>query len=411
MSEAFALHEVLCDDQGRPVSAGHIWNFDAQALDATHPEVEAHLERIADTIAHRWGFGFVKIDWCYSGALPARRHDPKATRAQALRRGLEAIRRGLGNEPFLLGCGCPFGPAIGVVDAMRIGPDTAPSWEPLIWNMPWASPFLKSERSLASLRNSIRHTLNLSTLHGRWWWNDPDVVMVRQNETRLSEDEVKSNISLVGLQGGLVVNSDDLTRLPPERVDLSALLTPILSPGARALDLLRDEMPEYYELAMERPWGRWRVVDVFNWTGAPETRTLRRAEMGLPADTRLHVFDFWNRTYWLQAASDVVLHGIPAHGCRLLRIAEDDRRPALVGDTLHVVQGGEVETFEARADGIEIHIIDLQRAAAGELWFWLPSPPVRVLCGGSPIAARRIAPDVYALPLQLQGPAKIQISL
>ena len=57
-------------------------------------------------------------------------HDPARTRAERLRLGLEAIRAGAGDDAFLLGCGCPLGPAIGVVDGMRIGPDVAPWWFP-----------------------------------------------------------------------------------------------------------------------------------------------------------------------------------------------------------------------------------------------------------------------------------------
>ena len=104
---------------------------------------------LAETLTHRWGFGLLKLDFCYAGALPGRRYDPHATRAQALRRGLEVFRQAAGDETFLLGCGCPFGPAIGVVDAMRIGPDTAPAWEPWFNWAPWATRLLQ-KRALAA---------------------------------------------------------------------------------------------------------------------------------------------------------------------------------------------------------------------------------------------------------------------
>ena len=142
----------------RPVNSGYFYSFFGYALDATHPAVPEHLERLGRTL-RGWGFGFIKADFCYAGALPARRHDPSLTRAQALRRGLEALRRGLGEETFLLGCGCPYGPALGIVDAMRIGPDTAPGWRPELWSLPWTRPLLRAERSLPSLRNALRHVL------------------------------------------------------------------------------------------------------------------------------------------------------------------------------------------------------------------------------------------------------------
>jgi hypothetical protein len=53
--------------------------------------------------------------------------DRSLTPAQRVRAGYDAIRRGAGDDTFLLGCGAPQGACIGVVDGMRIGPDVAPA--------------------------------------------------------------------------------------------------------------------------------------------------------------------------------------------------------------------------------------------------------------------------------------------
>ena len=82
----------------------------------------AWLAELAQTAVQQWGYRVLKLDFLYAAALPGVRHDAGATRAQALRRGLQAIRDGAG-DAFLLGCGCPFGPAVGLVDGMRIGLD------------------------------------------------------------------------------------------------------------------------------------------------------------------------------------------------------------------------------------------------------------------------------------------------
>ena len=74
------------------------------------------------------GFSYLKLDFLYVAAMQATAHDPRVTRAGRLRRGLAAIRDGAGDDTFLLGCGCPLGAAVGMVDGMRIGPDVAPSW-------------------------------------------------------------------------------------------------------------------------------------------------------------------------------------------------------------------------------------------------------------------------------------------
>src|SRR5690606_36022780 len=87
----------------------------AAALDPTHPGVQEHVASVCATLTREWGFRFLKLDFLYAASLPGARHDPRATNAEALRTGLEAIRRAVGDEVRLLGCGCPLGPAIGVV--------------------------------------------------------------------------------------------------------------------------------------------------------------------------------------------------------------------------------------------------------------------------------------------------------
>lgn len=373
---------LVKDEKGRPLRSGFFTHFFGYALDASHPAVLEHLRVLMDKIAHQWGFGFIKTDFVYAGALPGVRHNPNLTRAQVFRQGMQAIRQGIGEETFLLGCGCPFGPAIGIVDAMRVGPDTAPAWYPYLWNMSWAGPLIREERSVASLRNNIRHTLGLSALHRRWWWNDPDCLMVRDQDTHLTEDEVISSLSLIGLSGGLLINSDDLTRLSPQRQQLVSLLTPILSPGARPLDWLEREMPEIYDLPINQPWGDWHVVAIFNWQDRPAAPRLAVERLGFKPDEDLHVFDFWRRSYRLHQGAAIPLGEIPPHGCRVLRICRLDAMPRLVGSTLHITQGGEIHDWQTTKDGLQIEFADLGRKADGEIWLSLPLTPIQARLDG-----------------------------
>ena len=202
--------------------SGFFWDFFGNSLDPSNPEVLDWVRELMSTVVHEWGFTFVKTDFTYPGLSGCGRY-PKLTRAQAYRKGMEAIREGIGEKAFLLGCGSPYRPCIGLVDAMRVGPDTAPNWNPYLWKK-WAAPFIKGETGNGSLRNNIRQTLNMSCLHGRWWWSDPDCLMVRDYDTTLNDDEIRSSVTLIGITSGLVINSDDLTRLSASRQRLVALL-------------------------------------------------------------------------------------------------------------------------------------------------------------------------------------------
>lgn len=384
---------LLRDGHGRPVRAGHLYSFSGRALDLSHPGALEHVRRMGETL-RQWGFGFIKADFCYAGALPGARFDPRVTRAQGLRRGLSALRAGIGEETFLLGCGCPFGPAIGIVDAMRVGPDTAPSWHPELWSAAWTRPLLRRERSVPSLRNTMRHTMAHSALHRRWWWNDPDCLLVREESSRLTADEVRSAVSLLGLSGGMVISSDEVARLSPQRRGWLALATPILSPGGRSLDMLEREMPELYDLPVRTGWGSWHVALVANWTDRPRRGSLELARLGLPPEEPVHLFDFWNHSHVRHQGPLVDLGRLEPHASRLLRICP---APAavLVGSTLHITQGLEVSSIRSGTDAgrLQVELRDLGRSVEGELWF--------VRADG----------ELRAVPVKVSGPAVIDVDL
>lgn len=183
-----------------------------RVLDTTHPEVLEHLESTFATIVREWGYRILKLDFLYAASIPGTRHNPGLTRAAALHEGLQAIRRGAGEDAYLIGCGCPMGPALGVVDAMRIGPDVTP-----YWNHALGKTFGRREHGLAT-EHAIYNILSRSIFDSLWWTNDPDCLMVRDQDTRLTLEEVRCLATAIGITNGMLVYSDALDKLPAERI-------------------------------------------------------------------------------------------------------------------------------------------------------------------------------------------------
>ena len=395
----------------KPINAGFLYNMFIQALDISHPAVLEHLRNLMDQISHQWGYGMVKVDFINAGALPGIRNNPKLTRAEVLRGGLEALRQGAGEQTFLLGSGCPFGPAIGVVDAMRIGPDTAPSWEPYFHWLKWVGPLIKKEPSVPSLRNAIRHTLNLSTLQQRWWWNDPDCLLVRDTDTRLTESEVQSAVTLVGLSGGMLVTSDGLRKLNPERVSWVSLLVPNLALRGLPLDWLDHHMPELYQVKLQTAGQVWQTVALFNWQDHPADLSLKFTKLGYKSGISLHMFDFWAKKYQHLTAPEMVFEHVSPHGCKLLRICAVGISPHLVGDTLHVSQGAEISSWQVNEDELVIETVDMGRRVVGELWLALANPPKTIHCNGERVIVEDKGERIYVLHVKFKGIARIDVLL
>ena len=219
---------------------GHVF-----VLDTSRDDVCEHLMRVFAGLTGM-GFTYHKIDFLFMVAMRCQSHDPRVTRAGRLRRGLEAIRRGAGEDAFVLGCGSPLGAAVGHVDGMRIGPDVAPFWEP--------RPLIPApgiEPVEPSTKNAIRNVLARAWMHRRLWLNDPDCLMVREQGTELSVDQVRSLAGAIAATGGMLIFSDDVPRLGEaelERVREVAALGREVDAGAqrgtaRAVGLLESEIP------------------------------------------------------------------------------------------------------------------------------------------------------------------------
>jgi alpha-galactosidase len=183
---------------------GGNWGGWAVALDTTRPDVLDHLRTTYAAITAD-GFDYHKIDFCYAAALPAKRHDPTKTRAEALRAGLEAVRDGIGDDAFLLGCGCPFGPAVGVVDAMRVSADVAPNWAP---KAHWPGFY---ETAPAAV-NAIAASVLRAPLHRRVFINDPDCLLLRPTDTDLDASQRSLLAAVITGTGAFTLLSDDLER-------------------------------------------------------------------------------------------------------------------------------------------------------------------------------------------------------
>jgi alpha-galactosidase len=166
------------------------------ALDVTRTGAEAYLREVFGTFRDL-GIDYFKIDFIYAGAMDGRRAEPGVTGVEAYRRGLQIVREAIGPDAYLLGCGAPILPSVGLVDAMRVGPDIAHHVEPA-----------DGDLSQPSQRAATQNTRWRAWQHGRFWVNDADCVVAGPHvEHREDWADVVERYS------GLRVSSDRLRAL------------------------------------------------------------------------------------------------------------------------------------------------------------------------------------------------------
>ncbi len=177
-------------------------------LDTTHPEVAAHLEQVAAAVVDA-GFPYLKLDFTFSPSVDGGYTDAGRTPAERVRAGFAALRRGAGEDAFLLGCGVPLSNVVGLVDANRIGPDVAP-----VWALDPADEMVPGYLGIQpATGHAFANTLTRSFMHRRLWLNDPDCLMLRTTDTELGEAAARTWALAVGVSGGMALVSDDLALL------------------------------------------------------------------------------------------------------------------------------------------------------------------------------------------------------
>lgn len=323
-----------------------IWG--GTSLDLTHPEVLQHIEDLSKTMLS-WGFNYFKMDGIWTGTVTEQvyindgykndsignnklLYNPSITQIEAFRNGLKTIRKATNNEVFLSGCNISqnmrsFGSSIGLVDAMRIGPDFNHDGE--------------------SIRTGAIRASRLYFLNGRVWWNDPDPSMIRESGESSADASAKGIGSLtrarllpsfVALSKQFFLSSDWLPNLPEERLEIMKRCMASHDGIARPVDAFDENLP-YIWLASDSKSGVERnVIGLFNWKTKRKTITCTLEWAGLSSIDDYYAFDFWENKP-LPKTIKSISSRLSSESCQILALRAKSDHPVVVSTSQHVTQG------------------------------------------------------------------------
>jgi hypothetical protein len=299
------------------------WGGKVYGLDAAQAAVTDFLRDLARHAVSEWGYDYLKLDLLHFGSAGTRRNR-RMSPAESYRTGLRALREGAGRA-FVLGCRAPLQHTSGLVDAMRIGPDTYASFD--------------------DLQPAARAVALRSHFNGAAWLNDPDCLVVREP---LTLDEARSWATMVALCGGVTLASDVLGRLPAGRVELLQRAMPVAPVRSRVFDLAvetRDgDPPPAWLLAQVRD--DWWMLAIVNWRDTPRRFALSLAAHGVRGP--LASYDVWADRRRGDVDGSLALRVEP-HASVVLSLRRRRRAPFVLGSSRHVVQGA-VDLADERWD-------------------------------------------------------------
>jgi alpha-galactosidase len=174
---------IVRDRKGKPVDGWQITPFDRYLpwrkyiLDYGKAPVRHYLHHCLDTFINRWHISLLKLDFLYAPYF-----DPRLTDDQLPHQYLTDLFTYLKQKypkVYLIACGCPFEPARGQVDAIRISKDIT---IPFFYPIPLVNQLLHHHRVklLAAKLKALAHTAS-------WHHLDPDVYIHPQLSHRNSQ--------------------------------------------------------------------------------------------------------------------------------------------------------------------------------------------------------------------------------
>jgi len=304
-------------------------------LDPTHPDVARFLTDLFRGL-RKDGFTYFKLDFLYGAAYEAARHDPEVTGTQALRLGLKRIADavnppGKPEKAFILACGAPLMPIVGLVHGARTGGDVG---VPQMEDGKAGPPHVGFPLILSMARNQAARLFFDRALFAV----DADVVMAPAPQ--LTPDEARVMITIGALSGGIFMLSDDLETLPADRLALLRnpnVLGLVGGPAAEPVHLFsapeREAQDHWFAFPQELPplWVRRdpdgsAVVAIYNWSDSARPYRLHFSE-AIGTDGTFSVADLWSPRRGGRALGikrDSLRLKLPPHSVRLLRMKAAD---------------------------------------------------------------------------------------
>lgn len=306
----------LLDEQG--ASASSTWEG-KWLVDPTTPASETYMKALFQKLCD-WGYDYFKIDGQpivvreYASKKQFMQNPQEDTNA-LYRRTLGWMRAVIGPDRYLLGCwGIPTEGA-GIMNGSRTGGDIVLGW--------------------GGFQTALRAVMAYYYQHNIMWYVDPDVMVLR---SPLTVDQARVWATLQGLTGQALMATDRMMDLGAERVEMLRRVYPAVD--IRPLDLFpAGRNKRIWDLKVNHLGRRYDVVGLFNFDeNAAEQMVVKWADLGLPSDQPLHVFDFWNREY-LGAWEAGMAVDLPPTSCRVLTVLPSAERIELISTSRHITQG------------------------------------------------------------------------
>ncbi|MFA5646018.1 MAG: hypothetical protein WDA18_06675 [Candidatus Ratteibacteria bacterium] len=359
---------LLKDEKNELIKVCPVWNHGDSAklpkserpccygLDASHPMAIEFLKH-AFAGMRKWGVRYYMLDFLEGGAgalgrFPyAQHHNPSLVAGpEVFREGLRAVRESAGDDTYLLACTGPTFHSVGYADAVRTGNDFGEgrAIHKDSFFYPASYVINNSSHWTAALAALVNQASAYYT-HRKLYLNDSGNVLTVDKPLPLKDARIHATIH--AMSGGPTMLGDDIERIDDERLSLIKKTLPRSRDVAVPLDLFDSPSPDYpkiFHRTITRPWGRFDVIAVYNFTDTFLSKSFLLSRCGLSSSLRFLVWEFWESAY-VGGVSEKITFTVPPGSVAVYRITEDRGIPVVLGTDMHLLMG-EMELFDCHWD-------------------------------------------------------------
>jgi len=237
----------------------------------------------------------------------------------------------------------PVDYSYGIVDICRISEDADHGYESTL------SPLTQTEFT-GQFTETVLGSANRFFYNGRVFWNDGDGFHIYKYNAPdgqpFNYGQAKVDANFHTLAGSTLFISEAFdVPYPADRIELLKRISPPTMDVAYPVDLFTHKPARIWNMPINRPFGQWCVLGVFNYTGDTNRESSKfTARLDASKDLRLDpdkeyiVYEFWTRQLIGTFKGTLVTRPLKPYDCDVYSIVEKQDRPVLISTSRHVRQ-------------------------------------------------------------------------
>lgn len=229
----------------------------------------------------------------------------------------------------------------GIVDVTRISEDADQGYED-------GESFMVGKEFTGLFTESVLGSANRFFYNGRVFWNDGDgfhIYKYKAPDGKLfNYGQAKVDANFHAFAGSTLFLSEALdTEYPADRIELLKRISPTTMDVSYPVDLFVRKPARVWNMPVERSFGKWDVLAVFNYTSKGTSKPFS-TKLDAARDLRLDpnkeyiVYEFWTKKLIGTFKGTFVTRPLSPYDCDIYSIVEKQDHPVLISTSRHIRQ-------------------------------------------------------------------------